>query len=319
MATEVTDVQELSALSRQLVSNANELESTLNSLKKIVNRARNYDGIDVTTAGNVLKNNLTVLATDIKTTAQNINNYANGIEVFDKDDFSSDSGVFILDNIKDGISNFFYKTGNVLSEIKGYITWPFTYVAGKIIIGKEDEETTEEAKVMPLYDQTDYGNVPYSKGTIATSGCGITCLAMIASYYTGQEWTPDKCAELVNQSGTLPKDNFDKILIAANQLGLNYQVQTTNELMPALQEGKTAIVLVKDSSHFVVLKGLTEDGKVLVNDPYGPYQTAKDQEGQELGINNNGCIYKNDIKLTAGKIIVFDGSINNNNNTPVEV
>lgn len=111
MATEVTDVQELSALSRQLVSNANELESTLNSLKKIVNRARNYDGIDVTTAGNVLKNNLTVLATDIKTTAQNINNYANGIEVFDKDDFSSDSGVFILDNIKDGISNFFYKTG----------------------------------------------------------------------------------------------------------------------------------------------------------------------------------------------------------------
>ena len=173
---------------------------------------------------------------------------------------------------------------------------------------------------MPLYDQTDYGNVPYSKGTIATSGCGITCLAMIASYYTGQEWTPDKCAELVNQSGTLPKDNFDRILIAANQLGLNYQVQTTNELMPALQEGKTAIVLVKDSSHFVVLKGLTEDGKVLVNDPYGPYQTAKDQEGQELGINNNGCIYKNDIKLTAGRIIVFDGSINNNsNNTPIEV
>ena len=304
MATEVTDVQELSALSRQLVSNANELESTLNSLKKIVNRAQNYDGIDVTTAGNVLKNNLTVLATDIKTTAQNINNYANGIEVFD---------------IKDGISNFFYKTGNVLSEIKGYITWPFTYVAGKIIIGEEDEEATEEAKVMPLYDQTDYGNVPYSKGTIATSGCGITCLAMIASYYTGQEWTPDKCAELVNQSGTLPKDNFDRILIAANQLGLNYQVQTTNELMPALQEGKTAIVLVKNSSHFVVLKGLTEDGKVLVNDPYGPYQTAKDQEGQELGINNNGCIYKNDIKLTAGRIIVFDGSINNNNNTPIEV
>lgn len=38
---------------------------------------------------------------------------------------------------------------------------------------------------IPHYLQTDYGNIPYGGGSIASSGCGPTSFAMIASYLTG--------------------------------------------------------------------------------------------------------------------------------------
>ena len=47
---------------------------------------------------------------------------------------------------------------------------------------------------MPLMDQTDYNNISYSQGTISTSGCGLTSICMVASYLTGDLYTP---AELV--------------------------------------------------------------------------------------------------------------------------
>lgn len=38
---------------------------------------------------------------------------------------------------------------------------------------------------VPVFYQTDYPDVLYSNGTIATDGCSITCLAMVATYMTG--------------------------------------------------------------------------------------------------------------------------------------
>lgn len=43
---------------------------------------------------------------------------------------------------------------------------------------------------IPHYLQTDYGNIPYGGGSIATSGCGPTSFAMVASYLTGKTITP---------------------------------------------------------------------------------------------------------------------------------
>ena len=42
---------------------------------------------------------------------------------------------------------------------------------------------------IPHYLQTDYGNIPYGGGSIASSGCGPTSFAMIASYLTGNTIT----------------------------------------------------------------------------------------------------------------------------------
>lgn len=337
MATEVTNMQELSTLSNQLVTKANELEDTLDSLKKVVNNARDYDGIDVRSAGNILKNNLTTLSTDIKIATQNIKNYTVGLNTLDTDDFTTQANIFSLNNIKDGFGNFITSTipgyittglnnvatgvSNIVGNIGAAIAYPFTMVVNKInIVGEtpDDPSAEEYPREMPYYDQTDYDNVKYGKGTIASSGCGITSLAMLATYYTGEEWTPDKCTALVEQSGTIPKDNVDRMLIAADKIGLSYEQKTTKDIMPSLEEGKTVIALVNNSGHFVVLRGLTEDGKVLVNDPYGPWQDAKNVEGQNLKFNENGHIVQNDINLSAGRIWVFDG-LSSEKNQPITI
>ena len=63
------------------------------------------------------------------------------------------------------------------------------------------EEKTEYSFV-PSYFQTDYPYIKFGNGTIATSGCSITCLAMIATYLTDQEYTPVQMAYHFGRYGT---------------------------------------------------------------------------------------------------------------------
>ncbi len=167
----------------------------------------------------------------------------------------------------------------------------FTFFDNGIING--DFEFTD----MPLLDQTDYNNIKYSQGTVATSGCGITSVCMVASYFTGKLYTPEDLAAMANKSGT---SNVDRMTWAADYVGLNWYCNentSTDDLKQMLNEGKVVICLVKNSSHFVVCKGITDDGMILVNDPYGPW--AKD-EPYSLS----------DLKMSCGKTWVFDPAQN---------
>ncbi|MDD5887982.1 MAG: papain-like cysteine protease family protein [bacterium] len=321
MATEVSNMQELSSLADALVTRANEMEDNLSNLKSIVNKAHDYDGIDVTTTGNILKKNLETLSKDIKTAAKNIKSYSVGLNTLDTDDFTTQAGVFSLNNIgnfftttipnyvETGVNSLATGADAIYQNIKNTVLSPLTMIVNsiKIVEPTSDDIIEETTREMPLYDQTDYSDVKYSTGTIATSGCGITSLAMVATYVTGQEWTPDKCAELGRVVENHPVDNVGSMLTAADKIGLTYEEKTTRDIMTSLEDGKVVIALVNNSGHFVVLKGLTEDGKVLVNDPYGPWQTEKNATGQNLVINENGYIVQNDINITAGRIWVFDG------------
>ena len=132
---------------------------------------------------------------------------------------------------------------------------------------------------VPLYYQTDYPYIKFGDGTIATSGCSMTSLAMIATYMTDHEYTPD---QLVYHFGKYGKTHVERLEYAAQQLGLpfekNFDWRTTQK---ALQEGKVAIVMENDRSpftagqHFIVLSGLTDDGLVIVKDPYEPNYTSE--------------------------------------------
>ena len=213
----------------------------------------------------------------------------------------------LLEQSKDLINSFFSPLDRLCINIKN---------VGDILEEKfndiffdniEELPEKKREKVMPLYDQTDYAHIKYGGGTIASSGCGITCLAMVASYFTGKEWLPDECAALATKVEGHKVDNVGRMLTAADKIGLKYELKTTKELMPALQNGDIVIALVNNSGHFVVLKGLTEDGKVLVNDPYGPWQDEKDQTGQVLTFSEWGYVQQNDINLSTGRIWVFDG------------
>ena len=134
---------------------------------------------------------------------------------------------------------------------------------------------TEPEKVIfdyvPAYFQTDYPDVSYGSGTVATSGCGITCLAMIATYLTDQEYTPP---QLAYHFGSYGENHIDRLNYGIEQMQLPcWHTYNVEETLQAVREGCVAIALMGETSiftteqHFIAITGMGEYGKFMVNDP----------------------------------------------------
>ncbi len=124
---------------------------------------------------------------------------------------------------------------------------------------------------MPMYFQNDYANQRYGSGTVANNGCGITALAMVATSMTGYLYYPDQLAAYF---GADASNNIARLELASDALQLPwYRSENFHKTMEAMEDGKIAIVLMNQNSlftegqHFIVLKGITGDGKLMVNDP----------------------------------------------------
>lgn len=160
-----------------------------------------------------------------------------------------------------------------------------------------EEELSEPAcyETVPLYLQTDYPDIYYGEGTVATSGCSVTSLAMVATYLTGHEYLPDELARYFAYSG---ESNMARLEYGSDALQLPYEKNWDwHVTLQALQEGKIAIVLLSEESHFtqsqhfVVLTGLTEDGRILVNDPYEPnYEHWALKQGFQEGFTEDALV-----------------------------
>lgn len=141
----------------------------------------------------------------------------------------------------------------------------------------EPEPERFRYETVPLYDQTAYDGILYRSGTVATSGSNITALAMTASYLTGHEYLPDYLAGcFADYIGNA----MEWLEYASDQLQLPWEKAANIDVtIQALREGKIAIVLMNERSlfmdgpHFVVFTGITQEGRILVNDPYGPNYT----------------------------------------------
>lgn len=127
---------------------------------------------------------------------------------------------------------------------------------------------------VPEYYQTDYPDNLYGNGTIASSGCSITSLAMVATYMTEHVYMPD---ELAKYFGGYIGNNLERLEYASDQLQLPWtKAKDWNDAVAALEAGKVVIALMgessafTDSQHYIVLAGMTVDGKIIVNDPYAP-------------------------------------------------
>lgn len=164
------------------------------------------------------------------------------------------------------------KTGQIVEETEQIIQTTETIPAEIPSVEKT------EYSFVPSYFQTDYPHIKFGNGTIATSGCSITCLAMMATYLTDQEYTP---VQMAYHFGRYGKNNIERLNYGNEQMQLPYErCGNVLEVLQALQEGKVAIVMMDDESvftseqHFIVISGMTEDGKILVNDPMEPHYTA---------------------------------------------
>ena len=127
----------------------------------------------------------------------------------------------------------------------------------------------------PLYSQLDYPNQRYGSGTVATSGCGITSLAMVASYLTGHTYYPD---ELADYFGSYGENNVQRFEYGAQQLKLPiHKADTVRDIFAAMKNGDVCVLLMNhlslftDTQHFIVLTGINEEtGKIMVYDSYPP-------------------------------------------------
>lgn len=144
-------------------------------------------------------------------------------------------------------------------------------------------ETTEETtaptepdpyETVPLLHQTDV-MVPFGGGIVHTHGCGITCLAMLSSYYYRHDYTVEEMARWFNISKNNPALCME---YGIEQMGLPvdgpyYGDISLEKCWEALEEGKLVIVLMQQGSmftrraHFLIITGINEDGLYMVNDP----------------------------------------------------
>ena len=136
-------------------------------------------------------------------------------------------------------------------------------------------ELPENGLAIPIYYQWEYQE-PYGSSTIAEAGCGPSCFAMVVSYLTGQTITPADVVAWCGNAYYVPGagTSWSFFAGAAEHYGIGSVTTTTSaeEVMIALSEGHPVISsqspgLFTGGGHFIVLRGITADGKILVNDP----------------------------------------------------
>ena len=131
------------------------------------------------------------------------------------------------------------------------------------------------------FNQADerWGSESYGySGTIASQGCGPTALAMVVSTLSDRIVNPSEMSAWAYRNGYLAEgvgSYHSLIPEGGRHFGLTIEGASRSEgqkVAGALAEGKLVIAIMAkghftNSGHFIVLRGITDNGQVLVADP----------------------------------------------------
>lgn len=144
-------------------------------------------------------------------------------------------------------------------------------------------ETTYYSQLDSRWKDTKYGK----SGTIGTSGCGPTALAIAVATLTGKNITPQDTAKwsVANGHRCEGSGSYHSLIPkGAEHYGLKVEKlgrSSVKELSKHLSSGKLVIAIMgkghfTSGGHFIVLRGITSDGKVLVADPASVNRSNKE-------------------------------------------
>lgn len=132
---------------------------------------------------------------------------------------------------------------------------------------------------MVYYSQFDprWAELAYGESdTIGQAGCGVVCMAAVVSALTGEVHNPVELAGWSVENGYYCEGNgsyHGLVPAVATAYGLIWEGNlATQGILDALADGKLVVTVMGEGhftkgSYFIVLRGITEEGKVLVSDP----------------------------------------------------
>lgn len=148
---------------------------------------------------------------------------------------------------------------------------------------------------IPLFLQSDerWADKKYGSSDMEISGCGPTCLSMVYCGLTGDtKWDPYAVAKMAEKEGYYVKGvgtSWELMTYGAEEMGLIGEVLTFDEMhiRDALENGKPIICAMgpgdfTTEGHFIVLVGVTEDGRIIVNDPNSTENSERSWELSRL-------------------------------------
>lgn len=136
---------------------------------------------------------------------------------------------------------------------------------------------TYYSQIDPLWENYKYGG----RDSMAKYGCGPTVLAMLVSNLTKETLSPVEAADWSSQNGYYSPGGgsmHNLIPDGAKAFGLKVEslsVLSPDALLMPLQYGKLIVLLMgpghfTQKGHFIILTDVTNDGKIIVADPYNP-------------------------------------------------
>ncbi len=156
----------------------------------------------------------------------------------------------------------------------------YTEYGGATITSLGNVRFTDGATEVVYFNQLDerWANKPYGTDNIGGYGCGPTAMSIVISSLTDDMVDPAEMAEWAYQNGGwCSRSGSYHALIpnAARAWGLNVEGCTASKpqrIVDALTEGKLVVAIMTkghftSGGHFIVLRGVTAGGKVLVADP----------------------------------------------------
>ena len=203
-----------------------------------------------------------------------------------------------LEDYPDDVIEYFIKMPETVEWVIHYpeYTAKSEEELSEIALAPLDLSAYERHGQIPVYYQWDvnWGYTFYGEDYFAVTGCGPTCLSMVAVGLTGDTAiTPKKVADISVSIGAYVEGvgtSWDLMTKGAEALGLKSvqnETWTATALCNKLKEGNPIICSMGEGDfttqgHFIVLVGVTEDGKILVNDPNSKSNTQKEWDAQVL-------------------------------------
>lgn len=160
----------------------------------------------------------------------------------------------------------------------------------------DDTTSVERINDVPYYCQTDFGDIKFNTGFVASDGCGITSFSMVASYFLNEEISPAQSAVWAMENGANTVTNWGSYKLLAQHYGITLEGQyngpmwggSTETIVNALKEGKIVIASMQggyfnpsNQGHYIVYTGIDVEGHIYINDPASRERTTAGAYSQE--------------------------------------